>query len=365
MTTRIRSEAGFTLAELLIATGLLLVVSSIVTQALMQITHQQQTIWNRTEMHSGVRGATELLQQEVGQAGRIALPNKVVSTTALTDYDPATIADCQVRTVTLACDGACSADAPNPTDGIWFDAPTNASILLTWLDGDNSETVRVQALTPTTITACFWEIHPNVAGPAPVVARGSFANGIVPPSAPLGPNPQPNGSDRNHLKLFGDINGDGKMIYVEYVCDNGDIPGRADPIATHNLYRNVMAFTTAAAAKPLVTNSMILLSNVMPNPPDAGGNLRPCFDYQYPNPATLTVQGADTAFVLDVAVTLTVQTQSIDPITRQFQQETKALLNVSPRNVFFAWELANIGYTDRVQSTPATVAALMAVQSAP
>ena len=25
-------------------------------------------------MHSGVRGATELLQQEVGQAGRVALP---------------------------------------------------------------------------------------------------------------------------------------------------------------------------------------------------------------------------------------------------------------------------------------------------
>src|SRR3954465_15015182 len=74
MTTRIRSEAGFSLAELLIATGLLLVVSSIVTQALMQITHQQQTIWNRTEMHSGVRGATELLQQEVGQAGRVTLP---------------------------------------------------------------------------------------------------------------------------------------------------------------------------------------------------------------------------------------------------------------------------------------------------
>ena len=71
MLTRIRSEAGFSLAEMLIATGLLLVVSSIVTQALLQITQQQQTIWNRTEMHSGVRGATELLQQEVGQAGRI------------------------------------------------------------------------------------------------------------------------------------------------------------------------------------------------------------------------------------------------------------------------------------------------------
>ena len=31
---------------------------------------RQATIWNRTQMHSGIRGATEVLQQEVGQAGR-------------------------------------------------------------------------------------------------------------------------------------------------------------------------------------------------------------------------------------------------------------------------------------------------------
>ena len=71
MRASLRSERGFTLPELLVATGLLLVVSSIVTNALLQMTNQQQTIWNRTEMHSGVRGATELLQQEVGQAGGV------------------------------------------------------------------------------------------------------------------------------------------------------------------------------------------------------------------------------------------------------------------------------------------------------
>src|SRR5438128_9298678 len=67
-------DAGFSLVELLFATGLLLVVSSIVTTALMQMTNSQKTIWNRTEMHSGIRGATELLQQEIGQAGRMATP---------------------------------------------------------------------------------------------------------------------------------------------------------------------------------------------------------------------------------------------------------------------------------------------------
>ena len=46
---RIQSESGFSLSELLIATGLLLVVSSIVTSALLQITNQQQTIFNHIE----------------------------------------------------------------------------------------------------------------------------------------------------------------------------------------------------------------------------------------------------------------------------------------------------------------------------
>jgi hypothetical protein len=55
-----------------------------------------------------------------------------------------------------------------------------------------------------------------------------------------------------------------------------------------------------------------------------------------------------------------VQTQQLDPITNTYQTETKALLNVSPRNVFNAWSLASIGYTDRIQSTPVTVTNLLA-----
>src|SRR5439155_27269256 len=133
MATRVRSEAGFTLAELLIATGLLLVVSSIVTSALLQMTNQQQTIWNRTEMHSGVRGATELLQQEVGQAGRIALPNPI-KTSAITTV-PANPTACQPVTNIVVSTTVAGAD---PTEGMWFDLATNTGITLTWLDGDNA-----------------------------------------------------------------------------------------------------------------------------------------------------------------------------------------------------------------------------------
>jgi Tfp pilus assembly protein PilW len=345
---RIRSEGGFTLAELLIATGLLLVVSSIVTSALLQMTNQQHTIWNRTEMHSGVRGATELLQQEVGQAGRIALANPITSAAVNV---PPNLIDCQpVAGVVLSTTTA----GANPTDGMWFDPVTNTGTMLTWL-GVNPETVRITGLNAAahTVDTCFAASH---AANTPVTVRGSFANGVVPPSPP---SPLPNGSDANHLKLFGDINGDGKMVYVEYICDNGDIAGVAP---SYNLYRNVMAYDTPAAAKPAVTNSMILLSNVHSNPVDASGVARPCFQYQT---AGLKVQGAQFYFVLDVAVTLTVWTQSLDPITKQYQTETKALLNVSPRNVFFAWELAGMTYTDHIQSTPGTITSLLAVVSTP
>ena len=61
----------------------------------------------------------------------------------------------------------------------------------------------------------------------------------------------------------------------------------------------------------------------------------------------------------DVAITLTVQTEQVDPVTKQKQKETKALLNVSPRNIFNVWQLASIGLFDRVQPTPASVTALL------
>jgi hypothetical protein len=102
-----------------------------------------------------------------------------------------------------------------------------------------------------------------------------------------------------------------------------------------------------AAVKPAVTPSQILLTNIVANP--AG---TPCFTYQ-------TSLVGTTAYVTDVAITLTVQTQQVDPITKRYQLETKALLNVSPRNVFNVWELAGMSLTNRVQPTPPTVLNLM------
>src|SRR3954469_18391310 len=79
-----QKESGFSLAELLIAMTVMLLISGAATTALLKMTSTQATIWNRTQMHSGIRGATEVLQQEVGQAGRVALPATVTLTQAVT-----------------------------------------------------------------------------------------------------------------------------------------------------------------------------------------------------------------------------------------------------------------------------------------
>jgi prepilin-type N-terminal cleavage/methylation domain-containing protein len=298
----VAGDSGFSLLETLVALGILLLVSTIVSTGLIRMTEAQGTIWNRSEMHSGVRSATELLQQEVGQAGLITLPAAVTMQTA------------------VAAPGAATVTLSSVT-GMFVGEQ------LTFDSGTNQETAAVTAINAgnNQITAAFSDAHPaNV----PVTVLGGFANGIVPTNVA-------NGSNASRLKLFGDINGDGNMVYVEYWCDT----------ASGNLYRNMMPFT--AAAKTPFTATQVLLSNVQPNPGGA-----PCFTYQQVTIPPFT-------FVTDVAITLTVRTQQIDPVTKQFQRETKALLNVSPRNVLNAEQLAGIGAGYRVQPTPATVTNLL------
>ena len=184
---RRRSESGFSLMELMVATALMLVVSAIVTSALVQMRASQRTIANRTAMHSGIRGATELLQQEVGQAGLVALPApatlgaNVVAQPYCDGYNPATNA------VTVPVSSA---------------AGMFAGMALTTLDSDSAETVKVFAVNTATpsITACFLAAHANGVRVTPL---GGFATGVVPPTGIA------NGSNGYVLKLYGDINADG------------------------------------------------------------------------------------------------------------------------------------------------------------
>jgi prepilin-type N-terminal cleavage/methylation domain-containing protein len=309
---RSSSQAGFSLPELLIAMAIMLAISGAAVSALLKMTATQATIWNRTQMHSGIRGATEVLQQEVGQAGRVTLP------VAVTLTNPST--------------AGTTVDLPvSSTAGIFVG---ERLVLDT---GGNSEPVVVTAINTSTSTVTVTSFVSGQTIPAhssgvPLQALGGFSAGIVPASVT-------NGSSGTILKMFGDINADGNMVYIEYSCD---IP----PGGVGNLYRNSMAWNATAPSPPPAA-SQILLSNITVNP-----NGTPCFTYQ-----TQTLNGI--TFVTDVAITLTVQTQLIDPVTKRFQTETKALLNVSPRNVFNAWMNESIGNRERVQPIPPSITALL------
>jgi hypothetical protein len=55
----------------------------------------------------------------------------------------------------------------------------------------------------------------------------------------------------------------------------------------------------------------------------------------------------------------TVRTHSRNPLTGDFHTVTKALLNVAPRNVFHSWQIASLGFGDRIQPLPASVVNLL------
>jgi len=290
------------LMELMLAVALLMIVSGTMLRGVLDLSQLNDTVSNRSSMHAGVRNATSLLAQEVGQAGRIALPAPVTTTTA--------VAGPGINTVTLSS-----------VDDIFVGERLTIDV------GNNQDTVRVTAVSPGTNEIPGSFLYAHAAGTA-VSVRGGFAAGVVPTT-------MANGSTGTTLKVVGDINGDGTLRYVEYDCDFGNL----------RLTRNSMPWD--AGAKPAVTVEDILLDNLLANP---GGT--PCFTYE-----EHTFSG--TTYVTGVAITVTVQTENVDPVTGQFQTETKALLNVSPRNVFNVWNMASLGISSLVQTLPAETVALL------
>jgi len=319
-----KKQVGFSLIETMVALAVLFAVGGIVMSGMVQLMKTQGTIANRTDMHTSVRSATELLQQEIGQAGKVSLAPPLANVSLAAPG------------VALGSNGFTLQASDLSTPAVY---PGEA---LTVDVGANQEVVVVSG-SASSPTALFQ--NPHATG-APVSALGAFATGIVPPGA-VPPTNDP-GSSGTVLKLYGDINGDGNMVYVEYTCTPGTTA------APGNLYRNQMLIT--AGSKAPVTGptgpTMILLNNVLANPPDPNGNPVPCFTYQ------VQPLGAGTC-VTDVAVTLTVQTQNKDPQTGQFQTETKALLNVSPRNVVEVYDTASLTDPLRAQVIPPSVSALL------
>ncbi len=177
-------QAGFTLIEMLVSMLVLMVVSGMVMQATMEMVRSNGTLTNRANMHAGLRNATALLQQEVGQAGRVTLPAPASLAAAVAGPGDATVA-------------VSSAAGMFVGEQLVIDA------------GVNEETVTLIEVdmnaNPNTIRAVFFEAH---AAGSRVAASGGFWAGVIPTT-------MANGSTGNVLKIVGDINGDGNMVYVD------------------------------------------------------------------------------------------------------------------------------------------------------
>jgi len=293
--------------ELMISVGILMTISAMMMRGTLDMTALNTRQSNRSEMHAGIRNATALLQQEVGQAGRLAFPAAVTVPAAIPLGDQWVVVSPSVTNMFIGQK-------------------------LVIVKGALEEIVTVASINPTnnSIRATFVQAY--MAG-AHVMPAGGFAEGVIPTT-------RTNGSTATKLKILGDVNSDGSLVYVEYTCD----------WTAGRLYRNMMAYD--AAAKPALTVEQVLLDNLLPNPPDPDGTARPCFTYEQ-----RTFNG--TTYVINVAIMTTVRTDERDKTTGQFQTVTKALLNVAPRNVFNVWQVASLNYKDRIEPLPASVLALL------
>ena len=313
-TTRLpaaRNDAGFTLIELMISVGILMTISALMMRGTLDMTNLNTKQSNLSEMHAGIRNATALLQQEVGQAGRLTFPAPVTVAAAIALGDQWVVV--APSTASMFVGQKLEFIGQNATGDV------EEIVTVTAVDAANS---RIRAV---------FEIA-FLPG-ARVMPAGGFAEGVIPTT-------KANGSTASKLKIVGDINSDGSIVYVEYTCDW--VGGR--------LYRNMMAYD--AGAKPPLAVEQVLLDNLLPNPPDPGGIARPCFTYDQ-----RTIYG--NTYVINVAIMTTVRTDEVDKTTGQFQTVTKALLNVAPRNVFNVWQVASLNYRDRIEPLPASVLALL------
>ena len=303
-----KGTRGFSLLEMMVSVAILMVICGAAFAALSQSQKTYGTQQLQADMHAGVRGAVELMTQEIGQAGSL-------------NFTP--------QTIPSAVTG--NATAQNVT----LSSAANIYVgeILTVDTGSNQEFVTVTAVNNASnqVTGIFKNSH---IAATPVTALGVFPNGVLTTAA------------GNSLQIFGDINGDGTLTYVEYDCTPGTTTAPGTLTRTSTLL--APGVTTQNAPQ-------VLLNTLLANP---GGTA--CFTPSMGVGGAVTagncnVGGSTFTCVTDMQVMLTVQTAEEDPNTHSFTAMTKSVLNISSRNVFAAYAIATSSNptSTLMQATPA------------
>ena len=279
------SNDGFTLLELLVSIILLLIISGSAFLALSYYQKNYLSTQFRVDMHGGMRAALELMTQEIGQAGLLSFTPRTISAAVIGNASPQSITLSSVTDIFVG-------------ERLLVDT------------GNFQEVVSVTAISGSTVTGIF---NKNHASSASVNAVGIFPQGIMSPST------------STQLMLFGDLFGDGTLMYARYNCDT----------TAGTLSRSVTPVSASS-----INPSQVLIADVIPNP---GGT--PCFQY-----TTTSISGF--TFVTSVAMTISVRTEQRDPQTNAFVTMTKSFLNIAPRNVLAGLDDAQNAIISRLQPTP-------------
>ncbi len=205
---------GFSLVELLIS---ILILSTIMGAALSLFSlgvTQHDTEQNAVDMSQGARSGLELMTMEIAQAGSHG----------------------DIQTTTQGAISTTGDQSVNVASGIGFAVGDYVSVDT----GASNEVVEITALGSNSISGSF---HKGHASGAPVrLFALPYLTGVVRPAG-LGAN---SSVTVTTLKFFGNVNGDGKIYYVEYAYDavNAQIVRSMTPITQ----------ATKNAALPIVNN---------------------------------------------------------------------------------------------------------------
>src|SRR5947208_2143098 len=145
--SRNNRQKGFSLLELMVSVAILVIVAGTVMMGMIRMTWAESTIMNRTQMHSSVRNATELMQQDIGQAGRIG------SSPGLTLSSPITAGSTPALTV--------NSTSGTPGAGLYV-----GEQLVVDPSTTNEETVTIATVSGNTVTATFANDHTAANVPA-------------------------------------------------------------------------------------------------------------------------------------------------------------------------------------------------------
>ena len=310
---------GFSLVELLVSMVIVSVIMGAIVSAISQSEQTYTTTELRSDMYENVRGAAELMAQEIGQAGVLSLPASTLS-------------------AGVAASGTAQSVSVSSTTSMYAGAGQTGEALLVDAGSANEELVYLTAVSATKITAIFTKAH---AIGAPLTVLGVFPNGIVVPGSTDGSTSNA-GAAVSTLNLFGDINADGSLVYVRYTCDTSVTPG--------TLTRSV---TTIIPGSTTISTAQTLLSTLIPNPANTAYPTGvPCFQY-----TAQTVGTPSNSIVTNVGLTISVRSLKADPRTGAYLTMTKSFLDLAPRNLLAGFELANAGLNTRLQATPSNVTA--------